>query len=126
EEPPAPPSGEARATVEIHGEVHHLTLVDGTTNAQTLECDIDTDAQDATVAGQVSPDGYDDQMFPNFGWAAMVMEPDGTSWFAGAADPNPDADYSVEISDGRVVVDGKWADASASTTTDIRMEVLCP
>ena len=126
EEPSAPPSGEARATVEIHGEVHELTLVDGATNARTLECDINTDTQDATVAGMVSPDGYEVQMFPSFGWAAMVIEPDDTSWQAGAADPNPDADYSVEISEGRLVVDGTWGDASLSTTTDIRLEVLCP
>lgn len=126
EEPSAPPSGEARATVEIHGEVHELTLVDGATNARTLECDINTDTQDATVAGMVSPDGYEVQMFPSFGWAAVVIEPDGTSWQAGAADPNPDADYSAEFSEGRIVVDGTWGDASSSTTTDIRMEVLCP
>lgn len=126
EEPSAPPSDEARATVEIHGEVHQLTLVDGATNAQTLECDIDADAQDATVAGMVSPDGYEVQMFPSFGWAASVIEPDGTAWMAGAADSNPDADYSVEFSEGRLVVDGTWGDASESTTTDIRMEVVCP
>lgn len=126
EEPSAPPSGEARATVEIHGEVHEFTLVDGATNARTLECDINTDTQDASVAGMVSPDGYEVQMFPNSGWAAVVIEPDGTSWQAGAADPNRDADYSAEISEGRLVVDGTWGDSSNSTTTDIRMEVLCP
>lgn len=127
EDPSAPPSGEARATVEIHGEVHQLTLVDGATNAPTLECVINTDTQNATVAGMVSPDGYEVQMFPTFGaWAAVVIEPDGTSWQAGAADPNPDADYSVEISEGRLVVDGTWGDVSLSTTTDIRMELICP
>lgn len=126
DQPSEPPTGDARATVEIHGELYHLALVDGATNARTLECDINTESQNATVAGMVSPEGYEVQMFPSFGWAATVIEPDGTSWNAGAADPNPDADYSVEISEGRVIVDGRWGDPSGSTTTEIRMEILCP
>lgn len=120
------PTGEPRAILTMQGGTHELRIDPDWSMAAPATCEIDHENEEATVVGMVSDSGYEVQMFPTFGWAASVIEPDGTAWMAGAADPNPDADYSVEISEGRLVVDGTWGDTSLSTTTDIRMELICP
>lgn len=126
-DPPAP-TGEARATIEMRGEVHHLALDHDVVQMGQVRCDIDPEAQDASVGGMVSAEGLELHMLPAVGyWAAVVIEPDGGSWRAGAADPHPDTDYTIEVTEGRLVIDGTWGAGDGSDRLEeIRVELICP
>lgn len=126
-EPDQPvPTGEARATIEMRGEVHELALDETVVQVGSVRCNIYPETQDASVGGMVSADGLQFDMLNAVGhWAAVVIEPGGTTWRAGAADPSPDTDYTIEVTEGRLVIDGTWGDNN-DRLEEIRVELICP
>lgn len=121
----AAPTGEARAILTMQGGTHELRFDPDWSMPVPLTCEIDHENEEVTVAGMVSDSGYEIQANNFMGWAAVVIDPEGAEWQAGANDPNPDVDYTMSISPGRMVVEGRWANLGGDTDT-IRMELICP
>lgn len=122
------PTGEARGTIEMRGVVHEVALDEDLVQMRKIQCRIDHEAQEASVGGMVSPDGVRIEMLPTMGgWGAVVFDPDGKSWRSGVADTHPDTDYTIEVTEGRLVIDGIWGAGDGSEATEeIRVELLCP
>lgn len=119
------PTAEARGILTMRGGTHELRLDPDWSMAVPATCEIDHENEEVIVAGMVSDSGYEIQMTNFMGWVAVVIDPEGAEWQAGANDPNPDADYTMSIAPGRMVVEGRWANTGGDTDT-IRMELICP